>query len=299
MKRRAGFTLVELLVVIAIIGILMALLAPAVQYAREAARRVSCFNNLKQVGLAAIQHESVKKEYANKVEVARNQPSWIVAIFPFMEEKALFDEWAANVGYPKPHTPPPVTRSYNAIVATPIASLYCPTRRPVANYPTRNLGPAAHTDYALNGGASKLPDQFLVQLPGIWERNGPLGGGAAIRTKPVRLKDVKDGVSKTYLIAEKAVSRDQYTTGLDQGDNGSIFDCPRGNCVRFAKRVPGPDVVQAQNCWNCHSFGSAHATSFNAVFCDGSVHSITFDISFPAHAALASRAASDRSDFYD
>jgi prepilin-type N-terminal cleavage/methylation domain-containing protein/prepilin-type processing-associated H-X9-DG protein len=295
MSRRGGFTLVELLVVIAIIGVLVALLIPAVQYARESARRVACVNNLKQIGLAAIQHENVQRRYANRVEMPRNQPSWIVAIFPYMEESTLFNEWSLAVGYPQPRTPAPTVRPYSAIVATTIASLYCPSRRPATTYPTRNLGLAAHTDYALNGGAAKAPDQLnQVQLPGIWEPT-PRGG----QPKSVRWKDVKDGLSKTYLIAEKAVSRDQYTTGQADGDNGSIYDCPRGNCVRFAKRAPGPDVWKSEDCWGCHSFGSAHASSFNAVFCDGSVHTVTFDISFPAHAALASRAGRDRSDFVD
>ena len=312
MTRRAGFTLIELLVVVAIIGILVAMLLPAVQYAREAARRVSCANNLKQVGLAAIQHENVHRYYASRADSHFSQGSWITDIMPFMEESSLANEWAQAVGLRRGLLPPTDARPIADIIATPVASLYCPSRRPVAAYPvgwlplTMSLKPngspeyepaavGAKTDYALNGGASLRPDEFEVKWPGIWE---------AIETrsnlvKRVRPKDVKDGLSKTYLVAEKSVSSDQYTTGLDQGDNYTIFDCARGNCVRFAKRVPEHDRRQSENCWRCHSFGSAHPSSFNAVYCDGSVHTLTYDISFQAHAALASRAAADRANLAD
>ncbi len=118
-----------------------------------------------------------------------------------------------------------------------------------------------------------------------------------LASQRVSYKDIKDGLSKTYLIGEKAMSSDQYSTGQGRGDDGSIHDCPRGSCVRFAKRVPAHDVPQRDNCWDCHNFGSAHPSSWNAVFCDGSVHTLTFEMSFQTHAALASRAAGDRVNF--
>jgi prepilin-type N-terminal cleavage/methylation domain-containing protein len=302
MKRRAGFTLVELLVVIAIIGILVALLLPAIQFAREAARRTSCLNNLNPVGLASIQHEMLRRYYANKTETGTARPSWIIAILPYMEEETLFNEWAEIVGY---HAGGPFTglkqtqgRSYEEIVATPVAGFYCPSRRPAAAILVPGgFAKAPKTDYALNGGASARPDDIAVKWPGIWAPRFP-GAPGTVAGGPttIRSKDIKDGLSKTYLVAEKAVSSDQYFTGLDEGDNGSIFSCNRGNCVRWAKRVPVHDVRGAENCWNCHNFGSAHPTSWNAVYCDGSVHSLTYDISFATHAALASRAAGDKVD---
>ena len=293
MKRRSGFTLVELLVVIAIIGILVALLLPAIQYAREAVRRTSCANNLKQIGLASIQHENVHKHYATRTESAFAEGTWITSIMPYMEETALHDQWRQMVTSTKP-TLASVT---DALLATPVATLYCPSRRSPAAYPSRTPASGmrvSRTDYAINGGAADRPDQFELKWVGIWVPDAPGMGGPRRKFRLVRYKDVKDGLSKTYLIAEKAVSAKHYTSGRDPGDDAGIWDCPRGTCVRFAKRVPVHDQLEAESCWSCHNFGSAHPTSFNAVFCDGSVHSLTYDISFATHAALASRAAGDK-----
>jgi prepilin-type N-terminal cleavage/methylation domain-containing protein len=308
---RRGFTLVELLVVIGIIGVLVALLLPAIQAARESARGVRCRNNLKQVGLAAIGFHDTHKRYATETDVAQDQPSWVTSLLPFLEEGALFNEWASVSGYRQiGGAPPPALRTLEQIVATPIPVLYCPTRRPAQAFPIYDRSPlpppgpstrlGGRTDYAINGGSAEFENSLVLKWPGIWERTGPYSPGAgddenAKKRKPreVRSKDVKDGLSKTYLIGEKAATFDNYENGLDPGDYSSTFTCPRGNCVRFSKRVPAHDVRAADNCWSCHSFGSAHAEHWNAAFCDGSVHSLSFDMSFQAHQALGSRAAAD------
>ena len=297
--RRRGFTLVELLVVIAIIGILVALLIPAVQYAREAARRTQCINNLKQVGLAAIQHENEHKYYATRVDaVTLTEGTWITAIMPFMEESAQHYEWTQSMRLV--NGPPPSRKLFQAIT-TPVAIFYCPTRRPVAAYPVRfqsafknfEPGPAAHTDYALNGGAAAFPDDLKVSWPGIWEPV-PLPGAALPLPKRIRYKDIKDGHSKTYLVAEKAVSALHYTSLGDWGNDSTIYECRRSNCLRFARRAPIHDPPAVANDWLGDDFGSAHPSIFNAVFCDGSVRSLAYDISFATHAAFASRAGGDR-----
>src|SRR5688572_27028117 len=110
-KTREGFTLVELLVVIAIIGVLVALLLPAVQSAREAARRMQCQNNLKQFGLAlhnyhdanmAFPPSSVWKQEAHIAELNSSNlgPNWIIMILPYMEQQSLFDSFDFNFAIP-------------------------------------------------------------------------------------------------------------------------------------------------------------------------------------------------------
>jgi hypothetical protein len=254
---------------------------------------------LKQFGLAAIQYEENQRRYANHIESRVTDGTWIVMVFPYMEQGALFDEWASAAGYGgRPRTGSNVAAALRQVVAKPLAGLICPTRRRAVAYPllsdARNLG--ARTDYVLNGGASKASGDFRMAWPGIWDHgpsNQPFG-----RAGRVRAADVSDGLSQTYLIGEKAMSAGQYTTGRDQGDDSDIYHCPGGNCVRWAKKSPVQDMAGTESCWSCHSFGSAHPTSWNAVFCDGSVHSLSYAMNFSTHAALASRAAGDRSDLF-
>jgi prepilin-type N-terminal cleavage/methylation domain-containing protein len=316
-SQRRAFTLVELLVVIAIIGILIALLLPAVQAAREAARRVQCANNLKQVGLALVAYERANKKFANDagdfMQVTLHPtdpnadvyPNWMVSMLPFMDEITSYNTWVQLAGYRTVAQVNP--NAAVMLAATPIRSLYCPSRRGAAPYPTRSglsiggavITKAARSDYALNGGADAQPAMNhadpQVGLPGIWDALKV--GSAQGKSKTVRVRDVKDGLSKTYFAAEKMIPMDSYESGQFWGDDSSIYICPLGDCVRFAEQPPQHDIINHfdnnQTCWACHSFGSAHSSCWNAVYCDGSVHSLTFTMSFATHRALASRAAGD------
>lgn len=306
-RARSGFTLVELLVVIAIIAMLVTLLLPAVQAAREAARLTQCRNNLKQIGLACHNYESANGEFPgfngeepplsvtfNTNTRARNvtakdvEPggNWIMQALTFMEETPLTNflveiSTSRRVDKKDPRV--------GQAVATPVASLYCPTRREVRAYPLHSSFRArygkfgARTDYAMNGGATKgrvSGNQVSVQNDGVW-----------MMGKRASIKNMLDGTSKTYLAGEKAMDALRYTTGNSIGDHAPIVGWTKGfgaanSYVRYAARPPAAD--SDNNCLGCHDYGSAHRQGWNAVMCDGSVRTLSYANSWKTHRAFAS-----------
>ncbi len=198
---RRGFTLVELLVVIAIIGVLVGLLLPAVQAAREAARRMSCSNNMKQLGLALHNYHDTHGKFPPGViwgpgKAPYTQPyhhTWNVMILPFMEQQPLYD--SVNLDLPIWGQP---------IVSTPLAALRCPSDGgrweisetsdiAVTNYPGTE-GYHWHPTGSANGGApwNSYADPFTktCDIQGIFAQ-----------TKTRRMSDVTDGLSNTLVIA--------------------------------------------------------------------------------------------------
>ncbi len=253
---RDAFTLVELLVVIAIIGILVALLLPAVQAAREAARRTQCKNQLRQMGLAVLNHEGTVNHLPTSGWGWRWQPSpsagfglsqpggWTFNILPFLEEGNLRDAAAAG------STPAETQQNLLNLVQSPIPLFNCPSRRAPRLYPYQNttaqgirLGAnllncitgdcqIARTDYAGNAGNARLPstvgDDGPLSLAAInagyngWINSDQLNGAMYQRSR-VRLAQIVDGTTKTALIGEKYVSQDHYENGDCYGDDQNIF----------------------------------------------------------------------------
>jgi prepilin-type N-terminal cleavage/methylation domain-containing protein len=324
--RRRAFTLVELLCVIAIIGILIALLLPAIQAARESARRTECANNLKQIGLAEVQYENAQRKYANNVGTGGTQPPslwapWTVAILPQMQETTLFNAWAKAYTYTQDGVPEVMNISsiseLTQICGTPVVSYYCPSRRAPAAYPgfidtlttaTPLWGKVAKTDYALNWGVHNYGPGTKPELPGIAQDAQHFYKDMLDR---VRAKNVTDGLSKTYLVGERTMSSLYYETivggsngnsepegsifigeGNRSADNPPLHDPPIKNWISDWKTLG----LVTSNWSDVLPFGSAHPSTWNMVFCDGSVHSMSYNISLATHQALSTRAGGDSPD---
>ncbi len=318
--RATGFTLIELLAVITIIGILIALLLPAVQAAREAARRIQCGNNVKQLALAALSHESAigffptggwdRSWFGHPGRgFGKSQPGgWIYNILPFIEQQALHDLGANDSGM--------TIEDANAQRAvTPLAGLNCSSRRPAAPYRLAysltfklTSGPItqlARSDYAMNGGdyvdwrydAHSPPDLTTAdnRPDSQWEDMSHQTGLSYQRSQ-VMMSDVKDGASNTFLIGEKYVNRDHYTDGKDFGDNDCMYSGDDLDLLRWTGingavgNLPVQDRSTATSEGNyVQWFGSAHASAFNMSFCDGSVRSISYSIDGEIYRRLGNR----------
>ncbi len=307
-SRSKAFTLVELLVVIAIIGVLVALLLPAVQAAREAARRVECMNRMRQIVLASLNYEAGFKrfpgyagEYAPlSVEVGANVARldmrgvpWMVQIMPYMEQGRLAGDLIRICDSNQGVAIIPLADQPSIIYS--VAQFNCPSRRDAIAYPLvapfdAKFGErGARTDYAMNGGAATYTDihNALITLegPGVWQL-----------PRKIKLSAVQDGLSNSLMIGEKAMNSKRYTTGNCYGDRTPVAGFPEfhgaaNSYVRFAAR--GPAMDHNDSCLACHDFGSAHPSGWNAALCDGSIRMVSYHADMQMLRTVASVANGD------
>ena len=316
-RQPGGFTLIELLIVVGIIGLLLQMALPAVQSAREAARKTACRSNLKQLGLAVQLHENAKRSLPSggwhftwigepeRGSGERQPGGWAFNLLDYVEESNLRLTGSGHKGAER-------TADLTKRNETPVALFLCPSRRAFGVGPyTMNRQPftlggpietpltrGAKSDYAACVGDT-FEVEFSWQWPGpqsLDEGDDPAFEWPAIETEftgviygrsAIKIAQIEDGLSRTYLIAEKYVDGKHYGDGSDPGDNESLYTGFNNDTCRSTFVAPENDrnFVDIRN-----TFGSAHATVWQAVMCDGSVHAIGYDIDFETHRRLGSRA---------
>jgi len=276
--RRAAFTLVELLVVIAIIGILIALLLPAVQAAREAARRMQCSNNLKQIALALHNyHDAYHSFPPGNVDngVSQSQEwGWAVFLLPHLEQTPLYKQLAPNARRFVDLLNHPVDR---VLCQRPLAVFRCPSDR------TPALLEGTDQPRDLDGVAPVGPHFFgatsnYIGVTGFWEIGIQPANGVLSANSKVKFRDIVDGTSYTFAVGE----RDFYcAAGLWAGVRDPRGWGPRGADYvlgRVSYKMNAVKNVGNPSC--CQAFSSPHPGGAHFAMCDGSVRFVNENIRF-------------------
>ena len=270
-QSRKGFTLVELLVVIAIIGVLVALLLPAVQAAREAARRSQCSNNQKQIGLALHNYHDTHQKFPY-LRGGRNSGAnrcgdyhGILGVLPFIEQGPRFDLWASD-----PNAVEPWNNNY-APWQNQINVILCPS----SNLPTNRYYPnAMQRSYHFCMGTT-IAANYNGQTNGAFGFQHPGAGGAPCPTSPTAQKgfrDIIDGTSNTIVVSEKALGFNPQSTSIF-GHSAFSFSVASlvanpATCLAQAtnKRYNLPlSQISTWTAGSLFAFGHPHWGGFNTV----------------------------------
>jgi prepilin-type N-terminal cleavage/methylation domain-containing protein len=323
---RHGLTLLELLIVISIIGVLLQILLPAVEVSREAARQTVCQNNLRQIGLAVLNHESTQHFLPTAGwgwgwigdpdrGVGKNQAgSWCYQLLPYLEGNEIHDIGKGTTGDAK----------YDALTvmaATPLPLLYCPSRRlprptpntygPVKNrefnrgnlfwYNAKKAEVLARTDYAANVGDLWVwwnegpPPAKADAGKGFLKFNGinrakvspEEVSGVVMQREPIYFRQITDGTSKTYFAGEKPIPVKHYKTGKALNDDQSCWNGDDWDMQCATQFPPHEDSSIPPGVNTC--FGSAHPSVFGMVYCDGSVHLVSYEVDPALHRQAGNR----------
>ncbi|MCC9605089.1 DUF1559 domain-containing protein [Blastopirellula sp. JC732] len=286
--KRSGFTLVELLVVIAIIGVLIALLLPAVQQAREAARRMQCSNNLKQLGLAMhTYHDTYQKFPAGNYSCCWG--TWQLAILPQLEQGNLYEQYDQSNKYDDAYR---YSASINIGVAKQrIATLTCPSDEP--NAPISSM--TSH-NYAANYGNTGYSQQ--ATLNGVTFGGAPFAPNSATTSLYYGFRDVVDGTSNTMLMAEVLQGKRTDLRGFSWwslGSNITAYLSPNssqpdsfsgGDCISMPEQNL-PCITSTTSNPAALASRSRHPGGVQILRCDGSARFISENINLDTWRALA------------
>lgn len=299
-QRRRGFTLVELLVVIAIIGMLIALLLPAVQAARESARRSQCQNNLKQIGLAFVNYHDVNrylpparitKKAATSSTPARFDTGWGVLILPYIEGNTLYTQYRLDKNFYDPEN--------QSVVSRDVGTFHCPSvpdSPRTINFAGAEVYPSGTTGTGIAG------DYFVNHL---LNTNNAKDAGAAcglagactpalkVDGRDRNFKKITDGTSHTTVVLENAGRPNYWIQGQQQASTspgGGIDNMtnpnwwgPWASYAHYQLQGYTGDgktrgTVCAVNCANGQGMYSFHIAGAFAVFCDGSVRFLNDEV---------------------
>ena len=310
--QRRGFTIVELLVTASVIGVVLAMMLPAVQRAREACRRIQCRNNLRQLGLALHNYESTDGTFPpstigaigdvsgpcdqDEIEVPDNPghctgyASWTAMCLPMIEQPNLFSSYDADQAW--------CSLANRPVVRTSLDVFVCPTTPGSGRPDSHHVHGAAPTDYGAvtEVGSRVYTDVFGVPDPGLTSRLGALREHQANRTR-----DIQDGLSSTIMLAECAgrpmayvrgtqMTRAQFSACTDDdvieisgepvidggagwADPDAAFDIT--GVMDDGVTAYGPQLINGLNADGPYSF---HIGGAQFLFADGSVHFLSEDI---------------------
>jgi prepilin-type N-terminal cleavage/methylation domain-containing protein/prepilin-type processing-associated H-X9-DG protein len=272
-RRRDGLTLVELLVVMAVVGVLIGLLVPAVQRARESARRAGCGNHLRQVGLAVATYETAGRFLPpGRTSQGSRGHSWAFSLLPFVDERSVFDALVAAL---------PVHDDRNATaMRTPVPVFFCPSRRgPVADRNFDNNGePPLVTGVAAAGDFAAVAGARLTYASSGGSCD-PLLAGPIHTTSRVRLAQVTDGASRTLAVGER------HLPPVDPAWPADLVHLHRGDTAFFSAdtpttlfREPTDGLGLGADDRAVDKFGGPHPGVTQFVFLDGHVDALAVDV---------------------
>jgi prepilin-type N-terminal cleavage/methylation domain-containing protein/prepilin-type processing-associated H-X9-DG protein len=262
---RRALTMVELLVVVAIIGVLAGLLLPVIMKIRETSNRMICVNNLKQIGVAFHSHHTAlgyfpsggwhwwtppRYDGGQPLVGSKQTAGWGFQILPYLD---AVDVWRGG----------PLVA-----IATPNPIFFCPARRE----------PQTITYEDQYTPSLVPPGQLITHALMDYAASNLEGTGAVRQFYPLSISDITDGTSQTLLAGEKRL--DLGWLGTNAPDDNEGYTCGFDHdSMRLTTRRPAPDPRESDNATGDNLFGSSHPDVFNVVFADGSVHTLSYQIS--------------------